>query len=185
MSITDELRKWGEDYLDFGNPPSEEFNNDFLSIADRIDKAHEKAKTATWQTAYSQGVHDKTIPDGYIELPKDSNGAYIRPGDEVFYDSTDYALTITTLRYGKTGWMLAFNERSDRYRPSDVTLEKKQDTLKQVYRDADLAVQDYSVKFHGPWNTRTEVEMEAWKACHLLDRMKKILEGESWRTSRQ
>lgn len=69
MSITDELRHEVADY------PFRD-NRDFAifeAVADRIDAEHEAMLVDARKTVYQ----------GYIELPKDADGEYIRIGDEM------------------------------------------------------------------------------------------------------
>ena len=94
MSITDELRAYtGGFYLFRYKDVREKLD----AIADRIDAEHE-AKVSYWQGAsykdgYDEGFasaddwfaqrEDTMAEHGWIRLPKDANGEYIRVGDEL------------------------------------------------------------------------------------------------------
>ena len=74
MSITDELREWGERQL-----PHLPYRKALAAIADRIDAAHEDALISS----YFDGVFsdEELAENGFIRLPKDADGEYIRVGD--------------------------------------------------------------------------------------------------------
>ena len=100
MSITDELRKYVQDWretpnlmydLDAGDVDG--ILADFESIADRIDAEHEKACDDEWDNGYEAdylGIeswlteHPQVMEKhGWIRLPKDADGEYIHIGDRV------------------------------------------------------------------------------------------------------
>ena len=96
MSITGELREW---WVRKFPVMDKELHEDFTAIADRIDAEHE-AKVSYWQGAsykdgYDEGFasaddwfaqHESDMAEhGWIRLPKDADGEYIRIGDELDY----------------------------------------------------------------------------------------------------
>ena len=74
MSITDELRKFANDRIFFGNGYAE-----LNVIADRIDAEHERvrAESIIDMTDESMAEH------GWVRLPKDADGEYIHIGNEL------------------------------------------------------------------------------------------------------
>jgi len=95
MSITDELRKWGRATL-----ADTSLMVRMEAIADRIDAEHDKALNSVddaydsgYNVGYDEGFasaddwlaqhEDAMAEHGWIRLPKDADGEYIRIGDEV------------------------------------------------------------------------------------------------------
>ena len=172
--ITGELRMWiGQNQ----NVPGTGY--DLPRIADRIDKAHEDTLEAEYERGRQDGISE--FCDGYIKLPKDSNGAYIRIGDKVrrvdVYKPAGTIYTVDCLKVYADGYRLV-SCCGYELKPSDVTLVKYE-TIEQIYKDADLLIADYALNFCEPWGARSLGEMEAWKTRHLLDRLKAVLGGES------
>ena len=85
MNITDELREFvrGADGYELWCP---RHRAELLEIADRIDTA--------------------LIANGYVELPKDRDGKYIRVGDRMQVCDTGTVFNVTLLRLINSGWVV-------------------------------------------------------------------------------
>ena len=71
MSITDELREWGNRWEDV-------VADEIAAIADRIDIAHKHA------IGYVDDRDPETMAEnGWVRLPKDADGEYIHIGDRM------------------------------------------------------------------------------------------------------
>lgn len=71
MAITDELREWATGLFNT--------RKTVLDIADRIDAAHEEALASSYfDGVFSDG---ELAENGFIRLPVDADGEYIRIGD--------------------------------------------------------------------------------------------------------
>ena len=88
MSITDELRKYAQDWrenpnlmddLDAGDVDG--ILADFERIADRIDAEHQKAIADVMNDALYYANEKKMAELGWMRLPKDADGEYIHIGD--------------------------------------------------------------------------------------------------------
>ena len=143
MSITTELREWSKKPQNFSK-----VREDIAAIADRIDKAHEEAIEQAFRKGQAKGREEMTSYDyetsqRYIELPRDSEGSYIRPEDKMaFYNET---YTVDAIKYngvlnGKPDWMIGGYPHCY-LMPSEVTIVKP-DTQEKI--DADAAQIDDS-----------------------------------------
>jgi len=85
MNITDELREFvrGADGYELWCP---RHKAELLAIADRIDTA--------------------LIANGYVELPKDRDGEYVRVGDRMQVCDTGTVFNVTLLRLINSGWVV-------------------------------------------------------------------------------
>lgn len=160
MSITDELREWFKDRIFMGNGWQE-----LQSIADRIDAEHEttelqkesyrldlKAANIAVGEAYKRGFdegfasaddwlgqHESDMAEhGWIRLPKDADGEYIRIGDEVEEIDYDGHASVFELRMAADGWRVGAGgicRRPDSYRHCHgPTVE---DVLEELLREYD------------------------------------------------
>ena len=121
MAITDELREYARafDHVWFksdgtaifttGIPPIDADRGDkhMLRIADRIDAEHERGMDDAWDNGYEAdylGIENWLIEHqqvmehhGYIELPKDADGEYIRIGDVMAYADNTKPMEVVAL----------------------------------------------------------------------------------------
>lgn len=89
MSITDELREWAEDNTLKDRvlttcPPQHAVHGvleTLLRIADRIDAEHERAAMSAMNDALYYANDESMAELGWVHLPKDADGEYIRIGD--------------------------------------------------------------------------------------------------------
>lgn len=129
MSITDELRDWAHEHLYKSG-----IRSDLLAIADRIDAAHEKACDDAWDNGYEAdylGIekwlteHPQVMEHhGWVRLPKDADGEYIRIGD-VMDSRVDYLFdgkpfTVRALVLCEDGWEVADGRFGNRYEPDSL-----------------------------------------------------------------
>ena len=113
MSITDELREWFKDRFFMGNGWQE-----IHDIADRIDAEHESAMREEYQRGANDGYdmgfasaddwlaqhEDAMAEHGWVRLPLDADGEYIRAGDVL--DGYCKTIEVVELRHGRSGWVL-------------------------------------------------------------------------------
>jgi hypothetical protein len=105
MSITDELREyvqsWREtpnlmDDLDAGDIDG--LLGDFIAIADRIDAEHERQCAESWMRGHDAWAaidrSDEMAEHGWVRLPKDADGEYIRIGDVMDFTKNVRGLTV-------------------------------------------------------------------------------------------
>lgn len=122
MSITDELREW---WVRKFPVMDEELHKDFTAIANRIDTEHERAIQQTLMGEGGVPATDENMAEhGWIRLPKDADGEYIRVGDEM--DSrVDYLFdgkpfTVRALVLCEDGWEVADGRFGNRYEPDSL-----------------------------------------------------------------
>lgn len=130
MKLTDELREYVWQHAT---------NNDELrAIADRIDEAHKHA------IAYVDDRDPETMAEnGWVKLPVDADGEYIRIGDAVTCGATVW--TVTGLKFLGEGWGICCtiytkngSSGTTIYPPSDLT-HHRPPTVEDVLREfADL-----------------------------------------------
>lgn len=132
MSITDELRKW---WVRRFPVISKELHKDFTAIADRIDAEHKKACDDAWNDGYEAdylGIENWLIEHpqvmehhGFVRLPKDANGEYIRVGDVMDKGK------VTCIRDCGKGWEVILN---DLYTYDASSLHHHAPTVEDVLR---------------------------------------------------
>ena len=74
----------------------EDVSADLADMIDELDDAH-KAEVAKGH-------------EGYVELPKDAHGEYIRVGDTL--DGYGKTIEVVEMRYGRGGWVLISRDGS-------------------------------------------------------------------------
>ena len=91
MSITDELREYAHDCC-------ARIDDDIHAIADRIDAEHEQQCAESWMRGHDAWAaidrSDEMAEHGWIRLPKDADGEYIRVGDVMRLGSVERDLTV-------------------------------------------------------------------------------------------
>lgn len=81
--ITDELRKWAEEFWEFSYSKFGDQRN-LIAIADRIDAAHKKALSEQPCTIDMVPMTDERMAEhGWVRLPVDASGMPIFVGNEV------------------------------------------------------------------------------------------------------
>lgn len=89
MSITDELRAWAKEHLS---------RSSILAIADRIDAEHEMATSEFWAKINAVPATDENMAEhGWVRLPKDADGEYIRIGDVMAYEDNTKPMQVVAL----------------------------------------------------------------------------------------
>ena len=169
VSITDELREWCVDRVFMGNGYAE-----VLGIADRIDTAHRSAleKLAAQvdeseRSGFDQGFasaddwlaqhEDAMAEHGWIRLPLDSDGEYIRAGDVL--DGYGKTIEVVELRHGRSGWVIISrdgNAYADTFAFSHYHAPTVEDVLDEFFGKANL-----------PDGTQTRAEIIAEYAAKL------------------
>jgi hypothetical protein len=96
MNITDELRKWAEEFWEFAYSKFGD-KAELLAIADRIDAEHERQLEVLYR--------DMSDAE-YVELPKDADGEYIHVGDRMQVCKTGTVFDVTLLRLINSGWVV-------------------------------------------------------------------------------
>lgn len=86
MGITDELRKYAEEQIKWLDMTKVHYRRLF-AIADRIDAEHEKAMADSYLSGTP--TDEKLTELGWVRLPVDADGEYIRIGDVVDVMPTD------------------------------------------------------------------------------------------------
>ena len=137
MSITNELRKWTQDWgwLDADN--ADEVEDKLIAIAYRIDKEHkaavdkahadgernglQQARSASedWKRGFDEGFasaddwladhEDAMVEHGWIKLPVDADGVPIRVGDEVKEVGYNVNGSVYELRMDDGSWWVFVN----------------------------------------------------------------------------
>lgn len=106
MSITDELRKW---WVRKFPVMDKELHKDFTAIADRIDTEHDREmmeiRNRGWNNGYDEGFasaddwlgqHESDMAEhGWVRLPKDADGEYIRAGDVMEFSAFEVEKPVT------------------------------------------------------------------------------------------
>lgn len=91
MSITDELREYANTRIS----PNKGM---LLAIANRIDAEHEQQCAESWMRGHDAWAaidrSDEMAEHGWIRLPKDADGEYIRVGDVMRLGSVERDLTV-------------------------------------------------------------------------------------------
>ena len=108
-SITDELRAVAAKTECANGRCEKLYRGDLDNIADRIDTEHERECREQYATGVEHGIGasiDASViqTHGYIELPKDADGEYIRVGDEL--DGYGKTIEVVELRIGRSGWVI-------------------------------------------------------------------------------
>ena len=84
MSITDELREYAEEQIEWLNMPKVHYRK-LLEIADRIDAEHEKQCAESWMRGHDAWAaidrSDEMAEHGWIRLPVDADGKYVHIDD--------------------------------------------------------------------------------------------------------
>lgn len=83
MSITDELREYAHDCC-------ARIDDDIHAIADRIDAEHERVRAES----ILDMTDERMAEHGWVRLPKDADGEYIRVGDVMRLGSVERDLTV-------------------------------------------------------------------------------------------
>lgn len=115
MSITDELRAWAKEHLS---------RSSILAIADLIDAEHQKCIDGLWEDAKYHLSDESLTEQGWVRLPKDADGEYIRIGD-VMDSRVDYLFdgkpfTVRALVLCEDGWEVADGHFGNRYEPDSL-----------------------------------------------------------------
>ena len=112
MGITDELWEWANTFSDMCQDYEKA-----LAIADHIDAEHQKACDDAWNNGYEAdylGIekwlteHPQVMEHhGWVHLPKDADGEYIRIGD-VLTDDAEFKSEgkVMRLMLEDDGWMV-------------------------------------------------------------------------------
>lgn len=105
MSITDELKKYANRYKNSHDAWSG-IGDELAAIADRIDIAHKHA------IGYVDDRDPETMAEnGWIRLPKDADGEYIRIGDELTDDAEFKSEgVVECLMLDESGWFVGFGK---------------------------------------------------------------------------
>lgn len=93
MRITDELREW---WVHKFPVMDSELHQDFMAIAGRIDAEHERAAVGCIHydpERHYCAVHGDT-ENGWVRLPVDADGEYIRIGDVMEWCDNGETLTV-------------------------------------------------------------------------------------------
>ena len=83
MSITDELMEYAHDCC-------ARIDDDIHAIADRIDAEHERVRAES----ILDMTDERMAEHGWVRLPKDADGEYIRVGDVMRLGSVERDLTV-------------------------------------------------------------------------------------------
>ena len=101
MSITEELRC-------YAGLRDSHTHATLRDIADRIDEAHERETREQYTKGYNNGLPDlgSLAEQGWVKLPKDTDGEYIHLGDEMHhtYDLPKFHYPVETLALTEEGW---------------------------------------------------------------------------------
>ena len=131
MSITDELRDYAEAYGE-----ESRINSELNTIADRIDAEHERAVQEKSIRVYT---YDEDMEhDGWVRLPKDSDGGVIYVGDEL--DGYGKTIEVVELRIGNSGWVIVSrdgNAYADVYAFTHHHASTVEDVLREFALDID------------------------------------------------
>ena len=108
MSITDELREYAQRYKNSYDAWSG-IGDDLDHIADRIDAEHENAMAAAALIAGVPMTDGNMAEHGWVRLPKDADGEYIRIGDVMESKGGDLlfgevSFEVRAMRYDEGRW---------------------------------------------------------------------------------
>ena len=132
MSITDELRKYARGY-------ELTVNHKLLEIADRIDGAHDRAIMSAMNDALYHANDESMAELGWVRLPKDADGEYIRVGDVL--DGYGKTIEVVDMRQGRSGWVLISRDGNG-YADTFAFTHHRAPTVEDVLREFALACED-------------------------------------------
>jgi hypothetical protein len=188
MSITDELREWvSNHYSGWSSKQAEGF-----AIADRIDAEHEKACAEAWDNGYESNYlgieqwmteHPQVMEHhGWVRLPKDADGEYIRVGDVmrlggVKRDLTVLGIGVNSERDHDTG---VFVRESDDYvwYNAQFLRHYHAPTVEDVLRDMHMKLDEVTALYVGEAIDSDERDRDEARIFAEYAKRLKLAEGE-------
>ena len=135
MRITDELRKWMRKHHVLLDGLT-----DLTAIVDRIDEEHVRQQEDLIDETlggFIKMTDENMAKNGWIRLPKDSDGEYIHIGDVM--EGYGKTIEVVELRYGRSGWVLISrdgNGYADTFAFTHHHATTVEDVLREMLRDA-------------------------------------------------
>lgn len=131
MSITDELREWGNRWEDV-------VADEIDAIADRIDEECRRRV----EEAYEMGCFEYGEPQGFVKLPVDADGVPIRVGDTIEIDHNGRVTQVDCITCWEESWMVCCSEGGMFDPKNTLCRHVQRDSWERIIKDAQEYVTD-------------------------------------------